>query len=114
MAKRIVTRDYYMVMLINGVTKAGAHRDARKHASATACRGNQKTMTPAQKVKIARTFDWTRPALHGDELFEIGVSDSGEVVAAAIIDEEGNAIPFNLLSFNEDEMNSIREMANGD
>lgn len=69
-------------------------------------------MTPAKK--IARTFDWTRPALHGDELFEIGVDDTGQIVAAAFIDEEGNALPFNLLSFNEDEMAEIREMANGD
>ena len=69
-------------------------------------------MTPAQKIKFTRTFDWTRPALHGDELFEIGVDEtSGEVVAAALIDEEGNAIPFNLRSFNEDEMQAIREAA---
>lgn len=114
MAKRIVTRDYYMVMLINGVTKAGVQRDYRKHASRTACRGEKQTMMPANKVKIARTFDWTRPALHGDELFEIGVGDNGDIVAAAIIDEEGNAIPFNLISFNDEEMNEIRELANGD
>jgi hypothetical protein len=113
MAKRIVTRDYYMVMLINGVTKAGAQRDVRKHASRVACRGKDK-MTPAQKIKVARTFDWTRPALHGDELFEIGVNDNGDIVAAAIIDEEGNAIPFNLISFNEAEMSEIREMSYGD
>jgi hypothetical protein len=100
-----------MMLLINGATKAGAHRDNRKHASATACRGKKDTMMPAHKVKIARTFDWTRPALHGDELFEIGVDEHGGVVAAALIDEEGNTIPFNLLSFNEDEMQEIRELA---
>lgn len=112
MAKRIKSRDLYMMMLINGATKAGVQRDARKHASQMACRGEKITMIPATKVKIARTFDWTRPALHGDELFEIGVSDTGEIVAAAIIDDEGYAIPFNLISFNDEEMANIREMAN--
>lgn len=107
----IKTRDYALVAIINGATKAGAHRDARKHASNTACRGKNKAMMPAQKIKIARTFDWTRPALHGDELFEIGVDDSGAVIAAALIDEEGNAIPFNLKSFNEEELASITATA---
>ena len=111
MARHIKTRDYSMLQIIMGATKAGIHRDNRKHASAIACRGKKDTMIPATKVKIARTFDWTRPALHGDELFEIGVDESGNIIAAALIDEEGNAIPFNLRSFNEDEMQSIMEVA---
>ena len=102
-----------MLLIIGGATKAGIQKDIRKHASRVACRGKDK-MTPAQKIKVARTFDWTRPALHGDELFEIGVNDNGDIVAAAIIDEEGNAIPFNLISFNEAEMSEIREMSYGD
>lgn len=111
---RTRTRDYFMKALILGSVKGGAFRDERKHASRTACRGEKKTMMPASKiVKIARTFDWTRPALHGDELFEIGVDDGGNVVAAAIIDDEGFAIPFNLISFNDEEMNAIREAAHG-
>lgn len=108
---RIRTRDYYMKALILGSVKGGAHRDERKHASQMACRGEKNKMMPATKVKIARTFDWTRPALHGDELFEIGVDKNGDIVAAAIIDDEGYAIPFNLLSFNEEEMNAIRAVA---
>ena len=111
MARHIKTRDYSMLQIIMGATKAGVHRDIKKHASQTACRGNHKAMMPAHKVKIARTFDWTRPALHGDELFEIGVDEDGNVIAAALIDEEGNAIPFNLLSFNEDEIKDINEAA---
>jgi hypothetical protein len=107
------TRDYNLLLIIGGATKAGIQKDIPKHASKMACRGKHK-MTPAQKIKVARTFDWTRPALHGDELFEIGVDDSGDIVAAAIIDEEGNAIPFNLISFNEAEMAEIRELAYGD
>lgn len=111
MARHIKTRDYSMLQIIMGATKAGVHRDNRKHASAIACRGNQKAMMPAHKVKIARTFDWTRPALHGDELFEIGVDEDGSVIAAALIDEEGNAVPFNLRSFNEEEIKQITEAA---
>ena len=111
MARHIKTRDYNLLLLIGGATKAGVHRDNRKHANATACRGKKDTMMPANKVKIARTFDWTRPALHGDELFEIGVDEGGNIIAAALIDEEGNAIPFNLRSFNDDELKEIMEAA---
>ena len=35
----IRSRDYALVALINGATKAGAHRDRRKDASRKACRG---------------------------------------------------------------------------
>ncbi len=105
------TRDYNMVALINGATKAGTFRDNRKHANATACRGKKDTMMPVNKVKIARSFDWTRPALHGDELFEICLDDKNDIVEVYIIDEEGNANTFNLLSFNEEEIASIREVA---
>ena len=111
MARHIKTRDYSMLQIIMGATKAGIHRDNRKHASAIACRGKKDTMMPATKVKIARTFDWTRPALHGDELFEIGVDEDGSVIAAALIDEDGNAVPFNLRSFNEEEIKQITEAA---
>lgn len=113
MPRHIKTRDYNLLLIIGGATKAAIHKDMRKHASRTACRGKDK-MTPAQKIKIARTFDWTRPALHGYELFEIGVDEDGMVVAAALIDEEGNALPFNLISFNESEMSEIQELAYGD
>lgn len=112
MPRRIKTRDYNLLLIIGGATKAGIHRDARKHASQTACRGNNKTMI-AQKKKVSRSFDWTRPALHGDELFEICLDDKNEIVEVFFIDEEGNANPFNLLSFNEEEIKQIREAADG-
>lgn len=112
MPRHVKTRDYNLLLIIGGATKSGVHTDARKQASLDACRGIKLKMTPAKK--ILRTFDWTRPALHGDELFEIGVDAQGNVVAAALIDEEGNALPFNLLSFNDEEIASIREAANGD
>lgn len=110
MARRVKTRDYSMLQIILGATKAGIHRDNRKHASATACRGSNKPMI-AQKKKISRSFDWTRPALHGDELFEICVDDNNNVVEVYLIDEEGDACIFNHASFNSEEMASIREAA---
>ena len=113
MARRVKTRDYFMLSIITGATKAGIHRDNRKHASATACRGTNKPMI-AQKKKISRSFDWTRPALHGDELFEICVDEHNNIVEVFLVDEEGDAWTFNHSSFNEEEMASIKEMANGD
>ncbi len=35
----IRARDYLLVALIKGATKAGAHQDRRKEASRWACRG---------------------------------------------------------------------------
>lgn len=34
----IKTRDYYMVMIINGVTKAGVHQDKKKEKKRKECR----------------------------------------------------------------------------
>lgn len=110
MARHIKTRDYAMVLLINGATKAGVHRDNRKHANATACRGPNKTMI-AQKKKITRSFDWTRPALHGDELFEVCVDSNNNIVEVYLIDEEGDACIFNHASFNDEEIASIQQAA---
>ena len=36
--REIRTRDYVMVRLINGATKAGVHTDKRKEADRNACR----------------------------------------------------------------------------
>lgn len=38
----IRTRDYNMVAIINGVTKAGVHKDRKKEQSRKACRGSRK------------------------------------------------------------------------
>ena len=113
MARHVKTRDYAMVLLINGATKAGVHRDNRKHASATACRGTHKPMI-AQKKKIVHSFDWTRPALHGDELFEVCVDNDNKVVEVYLIDEEGDAVLFNMLSFSREEMIAIQNAAHDD
>ena len=113
MPRHIKTRDYNLLLLIGGATKAGIQTDIPKQASQMACRGNKKTMT-ATKKKSVRSFDWTRPALHGDELFEICVDDNNNIVEVFIIDEEGDGWTFNHSSFNEEELASIREMANGD
>lgn len=34
----IKTRDYYMLMIINGVTKAGVHQDKKKEKKRKECR----------------------------------------------------------------------------
>ena len=104
------SRDYFMKALILGSVKGGAFRDNRKHASATACRGTQKPMIAAKK-KVSRSFDWTRPALHGDELFEVCVDENNNIVEVYLIDEEGDAWTFNHTSFNEEELAAIREAA---
>lgn len=42
MSKRIIkARDYAMVKLINGATKAAIHKDHRKEASRLACRNEE-------------------------------------------------------------------------
>lgn len=41
-SKKIKTRDYYMVDIINGATKSGAQLDRRKAKSKNACRGFNK------------------------------------------------------------------------
>lgn len=38
----IRTRDYNMVAIINGVTKAGVHKDRKKEQNRKACRGGRK------------------------------------------------------------------------
>lgn len=104
---RIKTRDYSMLQIILGATKAGTHRDNRKHTNKYAGRGNKNTMQ-AQKKKSLRSFDWIRPGLHGDELFEICYDEGGIIVEVYFIDEDDNANAFNLSSFNEEEMASIK------
>lgn len=42
MKKKVIkTRDYAMVRLINGATKAAVHKDHRKEASRLACRKDE-------------------------------------------------------------------------
>ena len=108
----IRTRDYNMVAVINGATKAGTHRDNRKHYNKVACRGNQTAMLA--KKKSLRSVDWIRPGLHGDEVFEICYDDAGEIVEVYFIDEGDNASHFNISSFNEQELTSIRETVSGE
>lgn len=109
MLNTIKTRDWALVALIKGATKSGVHRDNRKHLNKNACRGNETAMY-AKKRKPLQTFDWTRPAQYqGEELFEIAYDESGEIIEANLIDEDGYSVPFNLSSFNEEEMASIKK-----
>ena len=42
MSKKVIkTRDYAMVKLINGATKAAVHKDHRKEALRVACRADE-------------------------------------------------------------------------
>ena len=38
MNKQIKTRDYFMLQIINGATKAGVHKDKRKEKNKKECR----------------------------------------------------------------------------
>ncbi len=113
----IKTRDWNLYNMLTGHgIKGSVHTDQRKAASKNACRGENKQMSRPKHNIAIRTFDWTRPALHGDELFEIHYDElTGEIVAAVLIDEEGDEIPFNLKSFNGEELEQIQQRAqNGD
>lgn len=106
------TRDYAMLLIINGATKAGVHRDQRKHASLTACRGKEK-MIPARKpLPHDVQIEWTRDGEHGEaEVFDIyGARLAGggwHITRADIVDENGYPVPFNTMSFSDDEMAAI-------
>lgn len=56
------TRDYNMVAIINGATKAGVFRDNRKHNNKTACRRKNKmpaaVLAHAPKTNVV--VDWER------------------------------------------------------
>jgi hypothetical protein len=109
------TRDYNMVALINGATKAGVHRDNRKHANANACRGNDKMFAARKPVKHDLQIEWTRPAEHGGvEVFDIygtRLAQGGwHIVRADIIDDDGEPVHFNVMSLSEDEMAQISSL----
>ena len=109
------TRDYSMFQIILGATKAGVHRDNRKHANMTACRGKEK-MIPARKpLPHDLQIEWTREGQHGEtEVFDIYAAKLAQggwhIVRADIIDEDGEPVHFNVMSLSEDEMNEISSL----
>lgn len=109
---RIKTRDYAMVLLINGATKAGVHRDNRKHAAANACKGQTKMYAARKTLKHDIQIEWTREGQHGEtEVFDIygaRLAQGGwHIVRADIIDEDGEPVRFNEMSFSAEEMLAI-------
>lgn len=112
MARRIKTRDYSMLQIINGATKAGVHRDNPKHASQTACRGEKKMFAARKNPRYDLQMEWTRPAEHGGvEVFDVygaRLAQGGwSIVRMDIIDEDGNPVTFNTMSLSEEERIAI-------
>lgn len=112
MARHIKTRDYSMRQIILGATKAGVHRDNRKHAAATACRGTNKMIAARKTHAHDIQIEWTREGQHGEtEVFDIYAAKSPQggwnITRADIIDEDGEPVTFNMLSFSPEEMIAI-------
>ena len=55
---RIRTRDYNMVNIITGATKAGVHVDRKKRASAKECRRNVHLLFDNDTDRIERDAEW--------------------------------------------------------
>lgn len=108
----IRTRDYNMLNVIRGVTKSGVHRDNKKHLSKQWCRGSKK-MFARKEMEWNCSIEWTRPAEHGGyELFDVygwRDGDKVHVVKALFVDEEDAATPFNLSSFNDEEILDMQD-----
>lgn len=87
------TRDYNMVALINGATKAGVFRDYRKHNNKTACRRKNKMPAAvlAHTPKSNVVTDWERD----NDLFRVyanvdsfeGVPTDVEIVEIHLLDD---------------------------
>jgi hypothetical protein len=112
MARHVKTRDYAMVLLINGATKAGVHRDNRKHAAANACRGQNKMFAARKNLQHDLQIEWTRDAEHGGvEVFDVygaRLAQGGwHIVRMDFIDEDGEPVAFNTMSLSEDERIAI-------
>lgn len=113
MARHIKTRDYSMLQIINGATKAGTHRDNRKHAAKYAARGKEK-MIAARKAPQSWDLqtEWTREGQHGEtevfDIYGVRLAHGGwHIVRADFIDDDGEPVSFNTMSFSEDERLAI-------
>ena len=115
MKNKIRTRDYFMKALILGSVKAGIHPDNRKGANAAACRGTKKMYAARKNAAYDVTFEWTREGEHGEaEVFDIYAKQTPtgyEIVRADIVDEDGESVTFNLISFSDEEMIALRNAA---
>jgi hypothetical protein len=110
--KPLSGRDYLTVALISGVTKAGVHRDNRKHNNKFACRGQ--TMPAAVLAHVPKhdvSTDWERDT----DLFRVYANmvpaagkDSIQVVQIHLLDDalQPQAV-INTSMFNDNEWDSI-------
>jgi hypothetical protein len=115
MTRRVKTRDHFMLSILTGATKAGVHRDSRKHLNKGSCRGTNKMYAARKALSYDIVFEWTRDGEHGElEVFDIYAkqTDTGyEIVGANIVDTDGETVTFNLSSFSDEEMIALRNAA---
>lgn len=112
--RSLKSRDYLTVALIMGATKAGVHRDNRKHTNKNACRG--KTMPAAVLAHAPKTdvvVDWERD----NDLFRIYANvhtknavDTADIREIHLLDDalQCEAV-INTSMFTEQEWNTIVE-----
>lgn len=118
--RSIKSRDYLTVALIMGATKAGVHRDSRKHNNKTACRRKNKmpaAVLPHVSDNYNVVFDWERDT----DLFRVyadvhdHIDDNGHEVDIEVIhlldDALQPAAVINISMFNEQEWQSIKDAA---
>lgn len=114
------TRDYNMVALINGATKAGVFRDNRKHNNKTACRRKNKmpaAVLPHVSDNYNVVVDWERDT----DLFRVyadvhdHIDDAGHEVDIEVIhlldDALQPAAVINTSMFTAEEWQSIKDAA---
>ena len=113
MARHIKTRDYSMLQIIMGATKAGVHRDNRAHTNKYAARGKEKMIPARKRLPHDLQTEWTREGQHGEtEVFDIYGARQPQggwyITHADIIDEDGETVSFNVMSFSTEELLAIK------
>lgn len=108
----IKTRDYNMVAIINGATKAAVFPDIRKHTSKYAARGKKMSVAHARRPVISDVvFEYEKDI----DLYRVyaDVSDDEvDIIHIALLDDdlnEGGKV--NPSSFNEDEWADLERLA---
>lgn len=116
--RSIKSRDYLIVALIAGATKAGIHVDSRKQNNKTACRRKNKMPAAvlAHAPKTNTVVDWERDT----DLFRVfanvkdidGVPTDVQIVEIHLLDDAlQTAAVINTSMFTRDEWVSIEDAA---
>ena len=118
--RSIKSRDYLIVALISGATKAGVFRDNRKHTNKIACRGQTKmpaAVLPHVSDNYNVVFDWERDT----DLFRVyadvhdHITDDEHEVDIEVIhlldDALQPAAVINTSMFNTEEWQNIQDAA---